>query len=331
MIAAAVCIAAVFCIFFAYSVFVYEQSLKRAVTAEPRIRTVSEFSGLRVRTCTFTSDRGQKLAGYAYYKDGLVPHGVVIISHGLGPGGQCIYMDVADYFTSHGYLAFAYDATAMDRSEGNSAHGLPQGVIDLQYAIDYVKHDSVMGKYPVVLFGHSWGGYAVAAVLNVHPDVKAVISVSGFSRTETLLKPCYSSFGILRGLIISDTRLFEKMRFGKYADYSGIGGFARTDAGILIIQSSDDQNVPVSAGYDLYYGKFKDNPRFAFRLYENKGHLFIYYSDEAVAYDRMRMPEDRVGLTEYGLSHPFDKKKGYEIDKKLFADMLHFCDTYCLR
>ena len=44
------------------------------------------------------------------------PKGVVVIAHGLGGGGQNTYMDLADYFTSNGYLVFAYDVTGMIRA-----------------------------------------------------------------------------------------------------------------------------------------------------------------------------------------------------------------------
>ena len=72
--------------------------------------SVSDFDGLKVEECTFPSDSGQNT-----------------------------YMDVADYFTSNVYLAFAYDATGNDKSEGDSVEGLPQGVIDLDYALRYIK------------------------------------------------------------------------------------------------------------------------------------------------------------------------------------------------
>ena len=56
-------------------------------------------------------------------------------------------MDVADYLSSNGYLVFAYDATGNDESEGDAVNGLPQGIIDLDYAIRFIKESNEFNKY----------------------------------------------------------------------------------------------------------------------------------------------------------------------------------------
>ena len=226
-----------FAVLFTLSAKMYNAMFGRVITPDDRRRTPYEFKNLEVVECTFASNHGQKLAGYTYTKPGLDPAGVIIIAHGLGNGGQCVYMDAADYFTSHGYIVFSYDATAMDKSEGSTAYGMEQGVIDLSYAINYVEQDSVMKKYPLMLFGHSWGAYSVCTVLNVHPEIKAVAAVSGFNATESWLKYAFSSMGIIGALPTFDTLILEKIKFGKYAGYTALSGFAKSKAAIMIIQS----------------------------------------------------------------------------------------------
>lgn len=54
-------------------------------------------------------------------------------------------------------MVFAYDATGNAESGGTSCISIEQGVIDLSEAINYVEKDKIMGQYPIVLFGHSWG------------------------------------------------------------------------------------------------------------------------------------------------------------------------------
>ena len=71
------------------------------------------------------------------------------MAHGLGGGGHNSYMDCANYFARHGYYVFAYDATGNDESEGEGVGGLPQGVIDLDYAISFVEQSgNVRGSTP---------------------------------------------------------------------------------------------------------------------------------------------------------------------------------------
>ena len=51
----------------------------------------------------------------------------------------------------------------------------------------------------------------------------------------------------------------------------------------MIVHSSDDDVVPIRYGYDKYYEKYKDNPRFEFVRLENAGHNYLNlktYSDE---------------------------------------------------
>ena len=110
---------------------------KRFTTGEVYTFRVEDFDGLSREKYTFTSDKGQKLTGYKYYRSSESPKGMVVIAHGLG-GGQCSYMNISDYFASNGYWVFAYDATGNNESEGDAVGGLPQGIIDLDYALRFV-------------------------------------------------------------------------------------------------------------------------------------------------------------------------------------------------
>ena len=131
-------VAIVFIVMPVLTVIIYNDNFgERYETAEWMAYSVSEFKGLKVKECSFTSNSGQFLAGYQYFKEDQPCKGVVVLAHGLGGGGHNTYMDVADYFTSNGYLVFCYDATGNDKSEGDSVEGLPQGVIDLDYALRY--------------------------------------------------------------------------------------------------------------------------------------------------------------------------------------------------
>lgn len=160
------------------SAFIYEDNFgNRYEKYAPMARNIDEFEGLNSNRYTFASDKGQNLVGYGYYRELENIRGVVIIAHGLGGGGHNSYMDVADFLTSNGYVVFAYDATGNDESEGSSVKGLPQGLIDLNYAIQFVKQTSEFEGLPIMLFGHSWGGYSAGSVLNLQPDVKAVAMV----------------------------------------------------------------------------------------------------------------------------------------------------------
>lgn len=247
---------------------------KRFETDEALAYSVSDFQGLRVQECSFSSNNGQILAGYKYSKEDQEDiKGVVVLAHGIGVGGQNSYMDAAYRFASGGYLVFAYDATGNDKSEGDSVEGLPQGVIDLDYALRYVKQDDEYKDLPIVLFGHSWGGYSVGNVLNCHPDVEAAVIVAGFDRSYDMIESQGESImGPFINIFMPYISLYERLKFGEYAAYSALDGFENSDAGIMIIHSRDDYVVPIEYGYDKFYDVYGDNSRFSFIKYDDRGH-----------------------------------------------------------
>jgi len=182
------------------TVIVYESIFSFRYETLPWLEySVSDFDGLKVERSDFESD-GITLAGYKYSKENTDSKGLVILAHGLGGGGHNTYMPFIYEFTSNGYSVFTYDARGNDESGGRSVGGLPQGVIDLDSAIRHTKEIDEYKGFPIFLFGHSWGAYSSATVLNIHPDIKAAVIIAGFNESEDMMK--YQSEKILgEGLV----------------------------------------------------------------------------------------------------------------------------------
>ena len=272
---------------YALSVMIYNQFFGiRYETNELMAFSVSDFDGLRCEEHFFTSDKGQKLAGYLYTSNNDTYNDkIVVIAHGLGGGGHNSYMDVCNYFASNGFAVFAYDVTGNDNSEGESCYGLPQGVIDLRYAIDYVKSLDGSADSDILLLGHSWGGYSVTNVLTYHPDVKAVVSFAGFDKSTDLI---YSQGKAMAGdavdVVMPFLNIHEALTFGEYASNNASKAFEATQAKIMVLHSWDDNTVPIEYGYEIWYDKYRDNPRFTFVCFTDKGHSAIMQSEEAREY-----------------------------------------------
>ncbi len=339
-----ICMIAVFFLVLmpALTIIVYHDNFgERYETADWMAYSVSDFEGLKVAECTFPSNNGQLLAGYQYSKENQEIKGVLVIAHGLGGGGHNTYMDIADYFTSNGYLVFAYDATGNDKSEGSSVEGLPQGVIDLDFALRYVKQEDEYKNLPIVLFGHSWGGYSAGNVLNCHADVKAAVLVAGFDRSTDLFEQQGESvMGSGIKVMMPYVSLYERLKFGKYAAYSAVDGFANSDAGIMVLHSKDDTIVLPENGYDKFYDKYGDSERFCFIEYEDRGHNYIYYSEAAKRYREQLNKDYEAYVQAHGgeyngkikaefMEQHLDKSKCYEFDYDLMRRILEFYDSYC--
>ena len=264
----------------AFCVKMYNDNFNvRGDSYEPLMLRAEDFDGLNCTEYTFPSNKGQNLAGYLY-STGDEQHGIVVIAHGFG-GGHNSYMDVAEFFAQNGYYVFAYDATGCDKSEGEGVGGVPQGVIDLDYAISFVEESNEIPNLPIVLFGHSWGGYCVSSVLTYHPEIKAVIECSGFNRSSDMFESGgKSQAGDVIYTMTPFIRIHELFKYGRYASNTAMDGFDLTDAAVMIVHSADDDVIGIEYGYDMYYEKYQNDPRFTFIRFEDRGHNEIFNDPE---------------------------------------------------
>ncbi len=322
------------------TIAVYESTFgTRYETASWVAFSVEDHEGLQVERSDFRSGDGT-LAGYKYSKADQEIKGVVVIAHGLGGGGHNAYMPFVDRFTSNGYYVFAYDARGNDNS-GGEVEGIPQGLIDLDNAIC---HAEAIGEYqdlPLMLFGHSWGGYSVGNVLNMHPEVKAAVIIAGFNESKDLIG--YQGQQMLGGFIkvlMPYVGLYERIKFGsEFTSVSAISGMENTQAGIMVVHSKNDTIVPTQFGYDKFYEAFGDSDRFTFVLYEDRGHNDLLYSEAALAYkeqlnaDYASYVEDTgrgysAEVKEEFMNGHLDKKQCFEPDPILVEQILELYDTY---
>ncbi len=324
---------------FGITIYLYHQSFGvRYEKYEPLSYSLEDFPGLNRNKYEFSSNQGQKLVGYNYYYPNNNIKGIIIISHGLGGGGHNSYMDCANYFAKNGYYVFAFDNTGNDESEGKSVNGLPQGVIDLDYAISFIEKQKEFANLPIMLFGHSWGGYSVTNVLNYHPEIKSVVSLAAFNKSSDLIKSQGEElYGNIVNILMPYINTYEKIKFGDYATNTSMSGFAKTNAKIMIIHSEDDKEVQKKYGYDIYYQKYHDSSRFTFISYKDKGHNQLYYSSEAIKYinkfnDDFKKYFDGSEITaenkEKYLNEYLDRNVWVNLlDEELFAKIIQFYDS----
>ena len=264
------------------SVSIYTGSFNyRCTTSEEVAFDISEFPSMKRERHTFKSNKNQTLVGYLYENvdESIDEKGVVVFAHGLGGGGQIGYLDIFNIMVENGYYVFAYDATGNDESEGDVIGGLPQGFIDLDYAITYAESIDEIKDLPFVLMGYSWGGLSVTNVLNYHPEVKAVASLAGWNKSMDLIdyRGC-QMVGNAAKLLLPFASIYEFFEYGKYAFSTSMKGLENSDCGVLIAHSEDDTTIPIEYGYDLYYEKYKDDDRFEFIKYHDRNHGVL--SDE---------------------------------------------------
>lgn len=131
----------------------------------------------------------------------------------------------------------------------------------------------------------------------------------------------------------------KKVKFGKYSSYNCNTGFKNTDAGVMIIHSADDEAISQEKGFDFFYNLYKNDQRFEFVKFENRGHSYVYYSDISREYkdEFNRMfgeyldsldEEFTAEIKESYLNENLDKKLLYELDEELMHKIIKFYDNF---
>lgn len=275
--------------------------------------TAADFPNLTADPVEFTGNCGQVLRGNLYSETGRQDFkALLVFAHGMG-GGHLSYTTELDFFAKRGYLVLAYDNTGTMASEGKSLVGMPQAVSDLRSALAFAKQDARTKDLPVVLAGHSWGGYTVCRVLYFHPNVKGVVAFSAPDDVPSLLcAQAKAMTGKNLGFLEPFLRLYERIRFGKAAVMRTSEIAAQADVPVLLLHGEKDTTVrPADAAATQEILKNRQNVQTV--LYPEKQHN-VYATVEAEQY--IADAFSKLGV--------LTKDKAKAADAKSFAETLDF-------
>jgi alpha-beta hydrolase superfamily lysophospholipase len=219
----------------------------------------------------YFNSSGNMLQGFIYGCSNN--NGLVILSQGLGSTADD-YFTFIMYFVDKGWRVFAFNNTGVSGSEGNSVRGLTQSLVDLDATLTYVKNSSKLNGLPVMLIGHSWGGYAVCAVLNYsHHNISAVVSFAGYNNSREVFEE--QGTLLIGGIFYILTPQFwaiEKQLFGDTAKLTAVDGINKAGIPVIIIQGSDD-DVILANTTSIYAHRSKiTNPLVEIIYRDGEGH-----------------------------------------------------------
>lgn len=279
-----------------------------------------------------------KLQGYLYGTGN--EKGLVVISHGLG-GGAVSYLSETLYFVDHGYQVFGYDNTGCHGSEGENCIGLPQSVIDLDAALTYIEQEERFTGMPVFLYGHSWGGYAVTAILNYDHEIAATASVAGFNKPMTMIMEWGENMmGAFARVEYPYIYLYQKLLFGDKLNLTAVDGINSCDTPVLIIHGSEDTTVGYDGAGTIAYRDEITNPNVQYKICDSEkqnDHNRLFQSLESIAYAEEvneayhALYEQYDGEIPEDVAREFcagtDKAKMSEVDEAFMQDVLDFYEN----
>lgn len=222
------------------------------------------------------------LQGYFYKTEN--DHGTIVIVHGFS-GGADSHLAETLYFIDHGWSVFCFDGTGCRESDGDSTIGLTQMKLDLMAALKYL--NSERPDSPLVLYGHSMGGYAAAAVLDNFPEVRAAVCISAFnSPVETMYYHARQRVGVLADVEYPFLRLWNYFLFGAESDETAVSAINSANAPVLLIYGSEDEIIPESISLYAHRQELTD-PYVTTMLIEaspRNHHSTIWLTEESASY-----------------------------------------------
>lgn len=222
---------------------------------------------------------------------------LLVFAHGIGNVHEG-YMNELLWFVDRGWRVFAYDATGSGYSEGDGTRGLPQSALDLNEALNFAKRDERLSGLPVYLMGHSWGGYAVTAVLNFDHDIKGVASVAGYAEpVQMIYEFSKGVVGDLRPLLYPSISLYNWLRFGKYARLSAVDGINKANVPVLIFHGTNDQTIDYNESAIINHRSEITNPNVQYITLDGITHSGMFYTEEARAYNNGEFAKQRRELS----------------------------------
>ena len=169
--------------------------------------------------------------------------------------------------------------------------------------------------------------------------MKAVVIVAGFNKSMDIIEEEGKKIaGDGVRVLLPYISLYERFKFGKLASYNCINGFENTEAGVMIIHSADDEMISQEKGFNVFYDQYKNNPRFSFVKYENRGHDYVFYSERSrdyqdefnrnfAEYVNSLDEELTIELKASYLNDHLDKKQLFDLDIELMNSIVKFYDN----
>ena len=231
---------------------------------------------------------GKTLRGRVYRaKD---ERGLIVFRHGIFSHSQD-YLALVTALVDKGWSVFTYDAIGCGESDGDSVLGFAQSPLDVRAAVRFANETNMAHGLPLVLLGHSWGGYGVAGALDfedVRNAVSACVTMSGFDTpNDIIFESAEKSAGPISITQHPFISLIGLLDFGADANRSASRAVSECGLPVLVIHGTGDEVISFKGSSIIAERDNIKNPLVSYSVKDEEGrngHNSYFYSPESQAY-----------------------------------------------
>ena len=283
-------------LFFVASFIIDKQNLDktfaRVEPMSPRLMPTEEFAAAYDSEPVEFEFQDATLRGYVYKADN--PRGFIVFRHGI-TSEHMDYLALICAMVDRGWTVFAYDAIGCGISDGDYVKGMAQSALDVAAAVEFVRETGMSDGLPLVLWGHSWGGYGVTAAMDIVPDVDACVTMSGYnSPVDVLMEFTERMMGPAAVTQYPTMWLNNKLAFGADADRTALDGINKTSAPVLIIHGNADAVVEYDGSAIIAQRERISNENVQYLVMDKpgcNGHNSYFYTARANQYLNQKAEE----------------------------------------
>lgn len=199
---------------------------------------------------------GETIRGYVYSLIGLDKFkGFVVLSHGIASSHVQYLVDIY-FLCKDGYKVLAYDQYGCGESDGKCIFSLANGIYVCENVLNDVIKNKLNEDLPIILYGHSWGGYSISGALKKYRNVKACVIRSTFydpikeiiGLMKSYIKPLYY-------LLFPIFRLCFFLLYGKKQMVKTPKIIRKSNVKCFVTQAKNDPVIPQKASLAYYIKK----------------------------------------------------------------------------
>ena len=230
----------------------------------------SDFNGLKEETFNYTNSKGVELKYFYYYYDNYQADKIILFLHGLAAGHAAYFAEI-DALARRGFKVLTLDYTGCGDSKGKVLGSLNTPTRDVNELLDYLKIDK-----PIVLVGHSLGGYTSLNTINLREEIKKAVIISGFLSIKNIGDALIKNNFFVKRILAYENKLYPE-----YKSLDNVEYLKTTNNDIFFIQSEDDTMVPYRISLEVV--EQIDNPHIKKLKMSGRKHN-PNYTDAAIQY-----------------------------------------------